>query len=178
MCIISLNDDNSVNRRSLPVPLTTPTSNEETEAPGGCQEAHVTHSWCEAAAERGPGPLGRQAVLNWTWSRKWQAPEDNRLQGNFPLGSSGTLPGDPTAHSKAANQWPSRREPSPRNPAGCSSHTPLRPRMPSRSPGSSSRRNVQASTDPVSLGWRPKSLDQHEKQLLPSEWEGRTARPA
>lgn len=178
MCIISPNDDNSVNRRSLPVPLTMPTSNEETEAPGGCQEAHVTHSWCEAVAALGPGSLGRQAVLNWTWSRKCKPQKTTDYKGSFPLGSSGTLPGYPTAHSKAANQWLSHGEPSPRDPAGCSSHTPPRPRMPSRSPGSLSRRNVQASTGPVSLGWGPKSLDQHEKQLLPSEWEGRTARSA
>lgn len=44
-------------------------------------------------------------------------------KGNFPRGSSETLPGHPTARSKTANKRLNHREPGPQDPAGCSSHT-------------------------------------------------------
>ena len=34
------------------------------------------------------------------------------------------------------------------------------------------QKEYNSQTDPVYLGWLPKSLDQHKKQFIPSEWEG------
>lgn len=93
-------------------------------------------------------------------------------KGNFPLGSSETLQGNLTSYSKAANSGLTTDRPVPKTLQGAPQPPPPRPKIPSRSPGSSSRRNMQTRTNPVYLGWWPKSMDQHKKQLIPSEWEG------
>lgn len=88
----------------------------------------------------------------------------------------------PLPHPKPANKHKHLKHtlPSLQDPAECSPPLPplpQRPRMPSRSPGTSSGRNTQARTDPINLGWQPKSLEQHKKPFIPSVREGWTILP-
>lgn len=90
-------------------------------------------------------------------------------KGNFPVGPSETPRGTHCPFQSQQISGLTTDSPVSKIPQGAPQPPSPRPRMPLRSSGTSSRRNMQARTDPVYLGWRPKSLNQHKKQHIPSK---------